>query len=80
MLYSVKSLFGDSKTVIVFQKDDQKTTRQRGTAEVASVFVVDASGSMGAEERIESAKGAALSLFKDAYLSPVTELGLLHSW
>lgn len=38
-----------------------------GKVSVTCVFVVDISGSMGAEKRMESAKGAVLSLLEDAY-------------
>ncbi len=47
--------------------EDLRRARRNGKAEVACVFVVDASGSMGAEKRMESAKGAVLSLLEDAY-------------
>lgn len=47
--------------------EDLQQARRTGKAEVACVFVVDASGSMGAEKRMESAKGAVLSLLEDAY-------------
>jgi magnesium chelatase subunit D len=49
--------------------EDIRQTRRTGKAEIACVFVVDASGSMGAEERMESAKGAILSLLEDAYVN-----------
>lgn len=38
-----------------------------GKVSVTCVFVVDISGSMGAEKRMECAKGAVLSLLEDAY-------------
>ncbi|KAF5078046.1 hypothetical protein DSECCO2_143920 [anaerobic digester metagenome] len=47
--------------------EDLRQARRTGKAEVACVFVVDASGSMGVEKRMESAKGAVLSLLEDAY-------------
>ena len=49
--------------------EDIRQACRTGKAEVACVFVVDASGSMGAEERMESAKGAILSLLEDAYVN-----------
>lgn len=49
--------------------EDIRQACRTGKAEVACVFVVDASGSMGAEERMESAKGAIFSLLEDAYIN-----------
>lgn len=57
-----------SDLAVSIKQDDLRTARRRGRAEIACVFVVDASGSMGAKERMESAKGAVLSLLKDAYV------------
>ncbi|MDO8841670.1 magnesium chelatase subunit D family protein [Methanocalculus sp.] len=54
---------------IVIQDEDLRKVRRRGKAEVACVFVVDASGSMGTEKRMESAKGAVFSLLEDAYIN-----------
>lgn len=48
--------------------EDLRRAGRTGKAEVACVFVVDASGSMGAEKRMECAKGAVVSLLEDAYV------------
>lgn len=53
---------------IVINDEDLRRARRKGKAEIACVFVVDASGSMGAENRMQSAKGAILSLLKDSYI------------
>ncbi|WP_321416581.1 magnesium chelatase subunit D family protein [uncultured Methanomethylovorans sp.] len=55
--------------VISVLPEDIRQARRTGKAEVACVFVVDASGSMGAKERMESAKGAIFSLLEDAYIN-----------
>jgi magnesium chelatase subunit D len=57
----------DGKAVAI-NDEDLRRIRRKGKAEIACVFVVDASGSMGAEKRMESAKGAILSLLKDSYI------------
>jgi len=54
---------------VVIHDEDLRQARRTGKAEVACVFVVDASGSMGAQERMEAAKGAVLSLLEDAYVN-----------
>ena len=51
---------------IVHQSDFRQAVREARTANLV-VLCVDASGSMGADNRIEAAKGAALSLLLDAY-------------
>ncbi|WP_067047762.1 magnesium chelatase subunit D family protein [Methanofollis ethanolicus] len=58
---------GPGLAVTVLPQDLRKAGRT-GRAEVACVFVVDASGSMGAEKRMECAKGAVFSLLEDAYV------------
>jgi magnesium chelatase subunit D len=58
-----------TNTALAVLPEDIRQVRRRGKAEVGCVFVVDASGSMGAEERMESAKGAVLSLLEDAYVN-----------
>ena len=51
----------------IVQRDDlRQAVREARTANLV-VLCVDASGSMGADRRIEAAKGAALSLLLDAY-------------
>ncbi|MDO9540215.1 MAG: magnesium chelatase subunit D family protein [Methanocalculus sp.] len=54
---------------VVVHDEDLRQSRRSGKAEVACVFIVDASGSMGAKERMEAAKGAILSLLEDAYVN-----------
>jgi magnesium chelatase subunit D len=51
---------------VVQQSDLRQAVREARTANLV-VLCVDASGSMGADRRIEAAKGAALSLLLDAY-------------
>lgn len=58
-----------SESALSVLPEDIRQARRTGKAELACVFVVDASGSMGAEERMESAKGAVLSLLEDAYVN-----------
>lgn len=48
------------------QEDLRMKVRERRTGNLI-VFVVDASGSMGAQKRMTAVKGAILSLLKDAY-------------
>jgi len=54
------------KGIIIHDQDIREKVRV-GKTPVACVFVVDASGSMGAMRRMESAKGAVLSLLEDSY-------------
>lgn len=53
--------------MIVIRDQDIREKIRVGKVSVTCVFVVDLSGSMGAEKRMESAKGAVLSLLEDAY-------------
>ncbi|MCK8517812.1 magnesium chelatase subunit D family protein [Methanoculleus sp. 7T] len=52
---------------VAVQKEDIRERVRVGKVSVACVFVVDASGSMGALTRMESAKGAVLSMLLDSY-------------
>ncbi len=52
---------------VAVQKEDIRERVRVGKVSVACVFVVDASGSMGATKRMESAKGAVLSMLLDSY-------------
>ncbi|RXE56259.1 magnesium chelatase [Methanoculleus taiwanensis] len=54
------------KAIAVHDQDIRERVRI-GKVSTACVFVVDASGSMGAMKRMESAKGAVLSLLLDSY-------------
>jgi len=56
-----------SDLLITVRNEDIRRKVRSGTTSTASLFVVDGSGSMGADRRMESAKGAILSLLKDAY-------------
>lgn len=56
-----------SDLLITVRDEDIRRKIRSGTTSTASLFVVDGSGSMGADQRMESAKGAILSLLKDAY-------------
>jgi len=55
-----------SNAIKVKSEDIREKERVRKTSAVL-LFVVDASGSMGAMQRMESAKGAVLSLLMDSY-------------
>jgi Mg-chelatase subunit ChlD len=52
---------------VAVQEEDIRERVRVGKVSVACVFVVDASGSMGATKRMESAKGAVLSMLLDSY-------------
>jgi len=54
------------KGITIHDQDIREKVRV-GKTPVACVFVVDASGSMGAMRRMESAKGAVISLLEDSY-------------
>ena len=56
----------DGRALVIRDQDLREKSRV-GKVSVTCVFVVDISGSMGAEKRMESAKGAVLSLLEDAY-------------
>lgn len=49
------------------RKQDVRFKQRYGKTATACLFVVDASGSMGAQGRMENTKGAILSLLEDAY-------------
>jgi magnesium chelatase subunit D len=58
----------DRKGMAVAVREEDVRERVRvGRVSIACVFVVDASGSMGAAKRMESAKGAVLSMLLDSY-------------
>lgn len=52
---------------VVIKTQDIREKIRVGKISTATMFVVDASGSMGANRRMESAKGAVLSLLLDSY-------------
>lgn len=58
----------NSISITICDQDIREKSRV-GKVSVTCVFVVDISGSMGAEKRMESAKGAVLSLLENAYLN-----------
>lgn len=61
-----KSREHNENILAIYDQDIREKTRV-GKVSVTSVFVVDISGSMGAEKRMETAKGAVLSLLEDSY-------------
>jgi len=56
-----------SEQGIQIRRSDLQTKVREAKAPTLVVFVVDASGSMGARQRMEATKGAILSLLVDAY-------------
>ena len=54
-------------TAIAISRSDMKSKIREKKVGSTIVFVVDASGSMGASQRMEAAKGAVMSLLRDAY-------------
>jgi len=57
----------ESDLAVVIKTQDIREKIRVGKVSTATLFVVDASGSMGANRRMESAKGAVLSLLLDSY-------------
>jgi len=57
----------NSDLAVVIKTQDIREKIRVGKVSTATMFVVDASGSMGANRRMESAKGAVLSLLLDSY-------------
>jgi magnesium chelatase subunit D len=58
---------GQSDLSMVIKTQDIREKIRIGKVSTATMFVVDASGSMGVNRRMESAKGAVLSLLQDSY-------------
>ncbi|MER7584048.1 putative cobaltochelatase [Kitasatospora sp. NPDC097691] len=58
---------GRSGRALVVQKDDFREQVRQGRESNLVLFVVDASGSMAARQRMTAVKGAVLSLLMDAY-------------
>ncbi|WP_030257981.1 MULTISPECIES: putative cobaltochelatase [Streptomyces] len=58
---------GRSGRALVLQKDDFREQVRQGRESNLVLFVVDASGSMAARQRMTAVKGAVLSLLMDAY-------------
>jgi magnesium chelatase subunit D len=56
----------DGKAIAILQPDIREKVREKKIGNTI-LFVVDASGSMGAQQRMSAAKGAILSLLIDAY-------------
>ncbi|MDD3407963.1 MAG: putative cobaltochelatase [Methanomicrobium sp.] len=52
---------------VSLKKYDLREKRRAGKISTACMFVVDASGSMGAKKRMESTKGAILSMLNNSY-------------
>jgi magnesium chelatase subunit D len=52
---------------VVIRADELLQKRRIGKSATACLFVVDASGSMGVEQRMAAAKGAVFSLLEEAY-------------
>ncbi|QYZ79183.1 putative cobaltochelatase [Methanofollis formosanus] len=52
---------------VAIREDDLRERVRVGRVSTSCLFVVDASGSMGAEKRMEAAKGAVLSMLLDSY-------------
>lgn len=59
---------GNGGSGIVVQPQDIRVKERKRPTEVTIILVVDASGSMAAAERMAAAKGAVLSLLRDAYV------------
>lgn len=55
------------KNAIIVKSEDLREKERVGKTSAVVLFVVDASGSMGAMKRMEGAKGAVLSMFMDSY-------------
>lgn len=58
---------GRSGTGLVIRRDDLRQANREGREGNLVLFVVDASGSMAARQRMSAVKGAVLSLLLDAY-------------
>ncbi len=56
-----------SSLAISIRDEDIRTKRRTGHTSTACLFVVDGSGSMGANRRMESAKGAIFGMLQDSY-------------
>ena len=56
-----------SENAVIIESGDVREKIRVGKVSTATLFVVDASGSMGASNRMESAKGAVMSLLMDSY-------------
>ncbi|MFN3406872.1 MAG: AAA family ATPase [Caldimicrobium sp.] len=61
-----QKLRGKSDRVIILDEDLRYKEKERKTSHIV-IFVVDASGSMGVNERMKEAKGAIFSLLLDSY-------------
>jgi len=55
------------KNAIIVKSEDLREKQRVGKTSAVVLFVVDASGSMGAMQRMEGAKGAVLSMLMDSY-------------
>uniref|UniRef100_UPI002636AE0C VWA domain-containing protein n=1 Tax=uncultured Cetobacterium sp. TaxID=527638 RepID=UPI002636AE0C len=62
-----QNIFKNKKLAIVIKKEHIREKVREKRVGVSILFTVDASGSMGANERMVAVKGAILSLLKDAY-------------
>jgi magnesium chelatase subunit D len=64
---STRRALGDGTSALVERADLREAVRREEAANLV-VIAVDASGSMGAQQRMEAAKGAVLGLLRDAYV------------
>jgi magnesium chelatase subunit D len=58
---------GEETPVVAITRDDLHRKERVGRAGTVILFVVDASGSMAARQRMQAVKGAVLGLLQDAY-------------